>query len=314
MHDLSGLLKAHPFPTALERILCSFARQPDQQTCGASAIRHGLLLGGLTIPASGLEAVLDIRSHEGTSPEVLRTCIGRLGLEAVSLEPPRHSTSAFLDGLKPEFDHGAFLLPCIYAGGHWVCVGAWLDRRVGLVDSFFGARAAALWPDLPRGLGFFTLAPDELDALDWAHHVTLVRPGRWRAQYRAWLPARPALLRLAPPGAPTGSVSLAQAIRVAVHQYLDDVNCRYRELNLHLPDGAAVAIESADPGDDALGVEVLGRGRDEVVVLRRLAGLAAGRTTPPELVVRTAVLGAAQLSTGSRQVILRRTPAHKVCS
>ena len=47
MTDLSQLLTAHPFPTALERIHRSFARQPDNQTCGAAAIRHGQLAGDL---------------------------------------------------------------------------------------------------------------------------------------------------------------------------------------------------------------------------------------------------------------------------
>src|SRR3954465_4702035 len=71
MLDLSSLLIAHPFPTALARIRQSFARQPDCQTCGASAIRHGLLLGGLTLPTATLEAVLGIRRHEGTPPGTL---------------------------------------------------------------------------------------------------------------------------------------------------------------------------------------------------------------------------------------------------
>src|SRR5205823_13908936 len=64
--DLSQLLTALPFPTALDRVRRSFARQPDCQTCGASAIRHGLLLGGLTIPTAALEAVLSIRENQGT--------------------------------------------------------------------------------------------------------------------------------------------------------------------------------------------------------------------------------------------------------
>src|SRR5262249_19091629 len=52
MKDLSQLLTPLAFPAALERVRRSFARQPDRQTCGASAIRHGLLFGGLTIPTA----------------------------------------------------------------------------------------------------------------------------------------------------------------------------------------------------------------------------------------------------------------------
>ncbi|MBY0229108.1 MAG: hypothetical protein K2W96_07525, partial [Gemmataceae bacterium] len=73
--DLSQLVTAHRYPASLGRVLRSFARQPDCQTCGASAIRHGLLLGGLTLPASTLEAVLAIRENQGTSPEALRGCL-----------------------------------------------------------------------------------------------------------------------------------------------------------------------------------------------------------------------------------------------
>ena len=47
MKDLSQLLTPLAFPADLDRARRSFARQPDCQTCGASAIRHGLLLGGV---------------------------------------------------------------------------------------------------------------------------------------------------------------------------------------------------------------------------------------------------------------------------
>src|SRR5205823_4920582 len=136
MLDLTQLLTAHPFPTALDLVRRSFARQPDDQTCGAAAIRHGLLLGGLSAPTAILEAVLDIRGNQGTSPRVLRACLRRFGLDARPIrKPARQATAAFLDGLREELDRGAFLLPCIHAGEHWVCLGAWQDGRIGLVDS-----------------------------------------------------------------------------------------------------------------------------------------------------------------------------------
>jgi hypothetical protein len=295
MLDLSQLLTAHPFPAALERIHRSFARQPDDQTCGAAAIRHGLLLGGLTIPTAILEAVLDIRGHQGTSPGALVACLTRLGFEPVTLhKPARQTTTDFLEEHSSEFAHGAFLLPCIHAGEHWVCVGAWQEGRVGLIDSFFGQTRSSVWPTLSPGLGFFSLSADEFDTLDWAHFITLVRPGRWRSQYEAWLLARAALLRLCLSPS-TGPLSLIGAIRVGVHQYLDDDDYCYRGLDLHFASAAAVRIEAADPGGDAIGVETLGKGSEEVVVMRRLGGLVTGRTAPPELVVRASVLGAASL-------------------
>ena len=94
MRDLSQLLTVHRFPSALDRIRRSFARQPDRQTCGAAAIRHGLLLGGLTLPTATLERVLEIRDHEGTTPAALRTCLRRLGLDVRQVRKPRHQGTA----------------------------------------------------------------------------------------------------------------------------------------------------------------------------------------------------------------------------
>jgi hypothetical protein len=322
MRHLSGLLTAHAFPSALARIRAAFARQPDRQTCGAAAIRHGLLLGGLTIPTSALEAVLAVRANQGTAPGNLLGCLHRLGLEAeIVNKPRRQSTRAFLRGLRGEFSRGAFVLPCVHGAEHWVCLGAWQEERAAVVDSFFDR-----WlPSLGSGtrspeLGFFTPSPDELDAIDWAHFVTLVRPGIWQAQYRAWLPARPALLRInvhptivgrgcrgedackhretaSKNGAPP---TLVQALRQGAHQYLDDSEYSYQRLHLQLHGGLSVSMASGDPGDDAVGVETVGHGREEVVVVRRLGGVLSGMT-PPELVVRSGKLGAGYLS-GERGV------------
>jgi hypothetical protein len=299
MLDLSQLVTAHPFPSALDRVRRSFARQPDNQTCGAAAIRHGLLLGGLTVPAAILEAVLDIRCNQGTPPAILRACLQRLGLGVHTVRKrARQSTAAFLDSMGRDLEQGAFLLPCIHAGEHWVCLGAWQDGRVGLVDSFFGKEEVSLWHNLSPGLGFFSLTPAELDALDWAHHVTLVRPGCWRSQYEAWLPARAALLRMhQPQGAPQPrSATIVGAVRQGVHQYLDDADYSYAGLTVHLPAGQGVRIEVHDPGHDALGVQMLGKETEEVVVMRRLGGLLSGRLAPPELVLRASAVRAFNLA------------------
>jgi hypothetical protein len=299
MKDLSQLLTSHRFPSALDRIRRSFARQPDCQTCGAAAIRHGLLLGGLTIPTATLEAILGIRDHEGTSPLALRTCLRRLGLEASLLrKPARQPTAAFLDRLEGEFARGAFLIPCVRGAEHWVCVGAWHAGRVGLVDSFFDRRRPGGEPGLPLvpGLGFFSLSVEEFDALDWPHYVTLVRPGLWERQYRAWAVARPALLRLSVPRLADGRpITVVGAIRLGAHQFLDDEDYCYRRLRLCLPSGPAVTIRTEDPGGDAVGVEALGRGNDEVVVVRRLGGVLSGLPAVPELVLRAVGLRAGQL-------------------
>jgi hypothetical protein len=283
MHDLSHLLTAHPFPAALARVRGAFARQADRQTCGAAAIRHGLLLGGLTLPAAALEAVLGIRDHEGTPPAALRACLRRLGLAARAVrKPARQTTAAFFEGLRGEFERGAFLIPCVHGGEHWVCLGGWRAGRVGLVDSFFDRwRPARRRPE--PGLGFFSLRPEELDALDWRHHVTLVRPGAWRAQFEAWLPARPALLRM--PACGSRPPSVAQALGQAAHQYLNDADYSYGEMALCLAGGVRLRLRADDPGQDAVGVEALGRPGAETIVVRRLGGALAA-PAPPEWVVR----------------------------
>ncbi len=288
--DLSHMVTAQPYPASLGRVMRSFARQPDCQTCGASAIRHGLLLGGLSMPTSTLEAVLAIRENQGTSPEALRGCLAMLGLEAREVrKPKRKSTAAFLDGLAGEFAQGAFLVPCIMRAEHWVVIGAYKDGMAGVVDSFFdGKRKRSV--DLTHGLGFFRLSAADLDALDWAHHVTLVRPGVWAKQYRAWLPARTALLRL--DGAPARrQPSLTELLRRGVHQYLDDAEYSYRRLLLKLP-GSEVRMVSEDPGRDPVAVESLG----DVVVMRRLGTVLDQRPSAPEVVLRTVSLRASQMA------------------
>ncbi len=142
----------------------------------------------------------------------------------------------------------------------------------------------------------------------------------WREQYRAWLPARAACLRLDVRQTVMGrgsqgeeeagndkrstcatkinkrpSLTVVQALRQGAHQYLDDVEYSYQRMHLHLRGGLSVNVDSSDPGADAVGVETMGRGREEVVVIRRLDGVLS-RTPPPELVVRTGMVGAGYLA------------------
>ena len=168
--------------------------------------------------------------------------------------------------------------------------------------------------------GCLALMPLVLTPLSAEMHGNL-GPGIWQAQYQAWLPARAVLLRIDVRPAFVGrggrgegawkqretagkkgeSPTLVRALRQVAHQYLDDADYSYERLNLHLHGGLSVSVTSSDPGADAVGVEALGRGREEVVVLRRLGGVLAGKT-PPELVVRSARLGAGYL-TGERACV-----------
>ena len=291
MHDLTHLLTEHAYPASLDRVRRSFARQPDGQTCGASAIRHGLLLGGLTVPSATLETLMGIRTHQGTTPEMLRSCLTGLGFDAEEVaKPGRTSTTRFLDSLRDEFDAGGFLLPCVRKAEHWVCLGAWEQGRVGVVDSFFDRsrpRRAA-----KPSLGFHSLTVEELDAQDWAHHVTLVRPGIWAEQYADWLPARATLLRLKlPHREPHGRVSLVGAIRHAAHQFLDAHEYGYGRLRLRLRTGSGLTVS----GGEAVGVETVGNSRNELLVVRRL-GMLSGQRAAPEVVVRASALSGGQLA------------------
>jgi hypothetical protein len=291
--ELSQLVTAQAYPTALMRIMRSFARQPDDQTCGASAIRHGLLLGGLTLPTATLEAVLAIRQNEGASPEAMRACLEMLGLEPREIRKPRRwGTRAFLDRFASDFAQGAFLLPCILTAEHWVLMGAWADGRAALVDSFYDGKVRREG-NLSPGLGFFKLQAEELDALDWAHHVLLVRPGRWAKAYKAWLPARSSLLRLR--GNNCTRNTLAHMLRIGIHQYLDDADYGYRSLRLHLKQGA-VGLRADDPGAHPVTMETHGAGSAEVFVLRRLGSVLRPRPSAPELVLRSGALTASQLA------------------
>ena len=304
MHDLTHLLTEHPYPASLDRVRRSFAKQPDCQTCGASAIRHGLLLGGLTVPTATLETLLGIRTYEGTPPEMLRSCLAGLGFDPEEVvKPARMSTTRFLDSLRGEFDDGAFLLPCIRKAEHWVCVGAWEQGRAGMVDSYFARPRTLPVPAVGRGprprrapkpeLGFYSLSVEEIDALDWAHHITLVRPGIWRDQYAEWLPGRATLLRLKLPHTnPRGPVSLVGALRHAAHQFLDDREYGYGRLRLRLRTGPDLTVA----GGEAVGVETVGPRRNEVLVVRRLGCMSSGQRAAPEVVIRASALSGGQLA------------------
>lgn len=287
MLDLTRLLDQHSYPGALGLILSAFARQPDNQTCGAAAIRHGLLLGGLTIPAASLETLLDIRTHQGTPPHLLRVCMERLGLRVRLLRPdPRQTTTDFLDSLAPQFAAGAFLIPCVRSAEHWVLLGGWREGRAAVVDSFY-LRRRPHEVESP-GLSFFNLSAEELDALDWRHHVHLVQPGQWRSQYNEWLSARSTLLRQ-PAMQPVGLPGL---VRLATQQFLDDGEYAYRRLALQLRDGPTVQVRVDDPGAEALAVQEEG----DALVIRPLAGAIEGLVPPPRLVIRGSSVRAFWLS------------------
>jgi hypothetical protein len=311
MSDLSSLLMPRTYPEAFGLIYNSFAPQPDLQTCGAAALRHGLLLGGLMAPVGLLGSLLEIRKNNKTDYRTLLEALRRLGFEVEKQcrsKRKGQSTAAFLNDLREELDKGAFLLPCRNGGNHWVCMGAWDGQRAGVIDSCYGHDGS---------LNIAGYTEQEFDATDWQGYINVVRPGRWRQEYQYWLPARRALLRM-PVNADL--TSMEAAVAVAAQQYLNDAEYSYHKsgLRLYLRGGVKVPVQVKDPGKDAfvVGEEVVGE--DRILVFRRASGMLTGQTpaarvrrrrrrrsspvqgtltgqTPPELVVRAGLLRAAWL-------------------
>jgi hypothetical protein len=295
MSDLSYLLGPRNYPEAFALVRDSFAPQPDDQTCGAAVVRHGLLLGGLLAPVNLLESLLEIRTNEGLCYETLRKGLECLGFEVEHRKKPKkQSTAAFLEGLRPELEQGAFLLPCLYEGTHWVCLGAWNGKRAWVVDSYYGKDWSWTPRGMPPSLGFFGYTEQEFDDQEWEDCINVVRPGKWANQYKAWLPARPALLRMKLKDDPASLASVEAAVGIAAVQYLNNAEYSYRELGLYLPGGVEVAVKVEDPGEDAVLVGEGGIGEDRVLVFRRASGMLT-QETPPELVLRAGLLRAAQL-------------------
>jgi hypothetical protein len=292
--DLSYLLRPRTYPEAFRLVYDSFASQPNPLTCGAAALRHGLLLGGLLAPVTLLESLLEIRNNWETHYTTLLDALCRLGFQTEPeprVRPEGQSTADFLAALGSELEQGtvAFLLPCLnYAGGHWVCLGAWDGMRAWLVDSYTND------PPHFHFLGYTAqeFYEDALDDDDGNLYVNVVRPGSiWADHYRAWLPARRALMRMPVQDNPA---SMEAVVRIAAHQYLDDAEYSYRELGLYLPDGVEVTVKVKDPGKDAVLVAEERVGEDRVLVVRRASGMLT-RQPPPELVLRAGQLLATHL-------------------
>ncbi len=200
MSDLSSMLMPRTYSAeALALVRDSFALQPDEQTCGAAALRHGLLLGGLLAPVHLLESLLEIRANGMTHYKTLLKALDCLGFETepkYRTKPENKPTAAFLDEFLPDLDRGAFLLPCLYGGMHWVCLGAWDGKRAWVVDSYYGKDWYWTPRGLPPSLGFFGYTEQEFDEQDWEGFINVVRPGKWTQQYQTWLPARRGTLRM----------------------------------------------------------------------------------------------------------------------
>jgi len=267
----------------LDRIAREFSPQWDDASCSLAALRHGLLLGGLTVPEGTLGAIFGRKYPDGIdlSDKPSRDRLRDLGLDPVNLTmPSRQQTPQFLEQLGLEMDRGAFALACIYGGWHWITLGRWQGGRIRVVDSFVEKdwfRAGIYDVDM------YSLTPKAFDYWEWENGVLLIRPGYWQKNYEEWLPARDRLLRLAGPSAP-----MAQRLQEAGQHYLNDDRYSYRRLELFLSDKSRMVADVEDPGRDAISVSTTTADEPEgqVVVVRRLAQSEYGRLGPPELICR----------------------------
>ncbi len=294
MQHVRDLIRPHPYPRDLDRIAQEFGRQLDDRSCGAAAVHHGLLLGGLTIPKAALQAIFGNYRY-GIDGESLQARLHDLGLEPEYLKrrPSVESTSQFLERLGQEMDRGAFVLACIYGGKHWITLGRWKDGRIRAVDSY----VEQWFPSWKWDLGMYSLTPAAFDDCDWLNDVQLVRPGIWQKNYEEWLPGRDRLLRLAGHSL-EASATMAQRLREAAEMYLDDDRYAYEQLEFCLSDKSSMAVKVRDPRSQAIAVSTPTANEQEgqVVVVRRLLQSDQGRPVPPELIFRMSALRGWQLA------------------
>jgi hypothetical protein len=292
--DLLDLIRPHPYPRDLDHIAREFRPQWDDASCGLAAVRHGLLLGGLSVPEGTLGAIFGRTYPDGIdlSEETSLVRLRDLGLDPVNLtKPSRQPTRQFFEEkLGHEMAQGAFVLATIYDGMHWVTLGRWQGGRIRVVDSYVEKdwfRAGIYDVDM------YSLTPEAFDYWDWWDGVLLIRPGKWQKNYEEWLPGRDRLLRLAGPSAP-----MAQRLQRGAYDYLNNERYSYGRLEIFLSGKSRMVVDVEDPGSEAISVSTPTAEEPEgqVVVVRRLAQPEQGRPGPPELICRLPRLCAWQLS------------------
>jgi hypothetical protein len=294
-------IRPHPYPRDLDLVAQEFGRQLDGYDCGAAAVHHGLLLGGLTIPKATLQAMFRV-DPDGIDGERLSDCLEALGLEPLYLKKPSgESTQQFLERLGQEMDRGAFVLACISHGYHWITLGRWQGGRIRVVNSY----VAKQWlPSWTRDLGMYSLTPEEFDQSKWDDDVQLVRPGIWHKNYQEWLPGRDRLLRLAGHSL-EASATMAQRLQFAAHDYLNHERYNYDQLEFCLSEKSSMAVRVEDPRSQAISIHAPpAKGPEgQVVVVRRLAQGGPEHAGPPELIFRLSALRGWQLlSPAARQL------------
>jgi hypothetical protein len=304
-------IRQHSYPRYLDHIAQEFGPQLDDISCGAAAIHHGLLLGGLTIPKAALQAIFRTYPDPGPddydyiSEDRLIDGLERLGLTPEPFKLKSHeSTRQFLErlGQEMEIGRGAFAIACIYlwegTGGeysHWITLGRWKDGRIRVADSYVEKPWLPYWD-----MGMYSLTPDAFDECAWGnsregYSVLLVRPGIWQKNYAEWLPGRDRLLRLVGHSL-EASATMAHRIDAAADA-LDDNRYSYEQLEFFLSGKSSLAVNVSDGRSEAVAVSTPTANEQEgqVVVVRRLAQGELGQPGPPELIFRMSELSGWQL-------------------
>ena len=229
-----GIWIPHKYPDDLNKIKLSLSEQPDHCTCGPAGVFNGLLLGGMISSISFWASIFKTHPEDRTSGDTLQEVLNSepFGFE-VSLAEKRSGelTKSFLSRMGDAISEtGAFVLPCIYGGDHWVCGGLWKDGKLWTIDSYGEG----------INLEFNKYGPDEFDDLDWEDCVRLVRPGKWREQFLQWMPAREALLTRSSVFATRKG--LFDSLNTALVM-LQDGNYSYERLNLRLSKGTTLKVD-----------------------------------------------------------------------
>ena len=238
------LLEPDLLPLDPDAIRQEFARQDTDHTCGAAAVRHALLLGGLNYAEAELWQLLKTSDGKHVKHELIPEFFLSHGFEVRELKKhKRESTREFFERMASTFDQGAIGVTCVGDGGtaHWICVASFKNDRVWVADSFASKRLGLPWWDF----GFESFSPSEFDAEEWGGYMMLVTPGPlWEKRFRQAAPFRDQILNITRPSEHLGDTS---ALLRRSFLYLNSGQHTYTRLKFRLRGGVCLELVNKNP-------------------------------------------------------------------